>query len=142
VHSRFRKGQSGNPAGRRKYTDSARGKQLLREEAFRLVTLREGDRTVRIPAIQAALRGLFVNAARGSASALKSALKINEELASEEPKLQNIQISWVSPGKLEPARMERRIVEPYPGLSRMSDTERAQFEQLLQKARKTDDPSD
>src|SRR5689334_7790480 len=108
VHSRFRKGQSGNPAGRRKYTDSARGKQFLREEAFRLVTIREGDKTIRIPAIQAALRGLFVNAARGSASALKSALKINEELASQEPQLQNIQITWLAPEKEEPLRIERQ----------------------------------
>jgi hypothetical protein len=31
-HSRFKKGQSGNPTGRRRYTESERGRQLLLQD--------------------------------------------------------------------------------------------------------------
>jgi hypothetical protein len=73
-HSRFKKGQSGNPTGRRRYTDSERGRQLLRQEANRLVTVRDGAKTFRISAFQAALRSLFLSAAKGNPSAQKTML--------------------------------------------------------------------
>jgi len=56
VHTRFRKGQSGNPDGRTPCTATARAKALLLEEACRTVTVREGDRTLALPAIQVVLR--------------------------------------------------------------------------------------
>jgi hypothetical protein len=56
VHTRFRKGQSGNPGGRTASTATERAKALLVEEACRTVTVSEGDRTLTLPAIQAVMR--------------------------------------------------------------------------------------
>lgn len=72
---RFQKGKSGNPGGRprgaknrpkpydpaTKPTDS-----LILEEAYRPVTIREGDRVIELPAIQAAMRSLAISAMKGS----------------------------------------------------------------------------
>jgi hypothetical protein len=132
-HSRFRKGQSGNPLGRRKYADTRRGKDLLRKEAYRLVSIREGDDVRQIPAIQAAMRGLFIAAAKGRPSAIKSALTILESL--QEEMQRELKISWVTPAEEPTTKIERVILEPYPGLSQMTKTEREEFEQLLEKAR-------
>jgi Family of unknown function (DUF5681) len=75
-HSRFKKGQSGNPTGRRRYTESERGKQLLRQEAGRIVTIREGDKVVRVSALQAVIRSVFYTAAKGNTSAQKMILNV------------------------------------------------------------------
>ena len=52
VHTRFRKGQSGNPRGSTPKTKPwDRANQLMLKEAYRPVTVRDGERTARIPAI-------------------------------------------------------------------------------------------
>ena len=56
VHTRFRKGQSGNPSGRPRRTHHERAEELMLREAYRLVTVRDGHGTARIPAFQAVLR--------------------------------------------------------------------------------------
>lgn len=57
LNTRFKKGESGNPKGRRKGRKNL--KTLVVEELFRPVSVREADgRTRRIPLIQAALRSL------------------------------------------------------------------------------------
>ena len=70
--TRFVKGQSGNPAGRPKGAKSKRPglseermKTILLDEAYRTITVRDGDRNVTVPMAQAVLRALAVNAAKG-----------------------------------------------------------------------------
>ena len=73
---RFTPGQSGNPRGRPKGATSRRPAQppdrltqIVRDEASRLIPVREGDRTVTLSMTQVIIRGLFVDAAKGDARA-------------------------------------------------------------------------
>src|SRR5262249_59750269 len=53
VHTRFRKGQSGNPRGRRRGMTAGRAMALLLREAYREGTGREGESTRTTSALQA-----------------------------------------------------------------------------------------
>jgi hypothetical protein len=53
---------------------------LLRQEANRLVTLREGDKFVRVTALQAAVRSLFYAAAKGNSSAQRMVLNAFQDI--------------------------------------------------------------
>ena len=94
---RFRKGVSGNPNGRPKgakakakpqYDPAMRPTdQLILEEAYRPVTVREGDAVIELPAIQAAMRALAISAMKGSRLSQKALAEITstaEARASEE----------------------------------------------------------
>jgi hypothetical protein len=70
--TRFKPGQTGNPRGRprkpkptppRWYDEQM--KALVVAEAYRPITVRDGEKTVRIPVIQAVLRSLALSAAKG-----------------------------------------------------------------------------
>ena len=72
---RFQKGRSGNPGGRPPRSKnkpkpfdpaSQPTDNLILEEAYRPVTIREGERTIELPAIQAAVRALAISAMKGS----------------------------------------------------------------------------
>src|SRR5262245_4953067 len=76
LHSRFKKGQSGNPAGRRRETHTIRAQQLVRQELFRRVTAKENGKVVRMTALQAIYRRLFLLAVQGNISAIKEMQKI------------------------------------------------------------------
>lgn len=81
VHSRFRKGQSGNPSGKpRNVTEMERAKTLVRKECYRLITVREGDRVKRMPTLQAILRSHLTLAAKGNITAQRLALRTIQEI--------------------------------------------------------------
>ena len=70
--TRFQKGASGNPRGRPKGAknklpalNEERMKTIILQEAYRDITVRDGERTVTVPIAQAVLRSLAVNAVKG-----------------------------------------------------------------------------
>ena len=72
VATRFKPGQSGNPKGRPKGAKNKRPalheermKDIILDEAYRTITVRDGDRNVTVPMAQAIIRSLAVNAAKG-----------------------------------------------------------------------------
>jgi hypothetical protein len=125
-HGRFKKGQSGNPTGRRRYTDSERAKQLLRQEANRPVSIREGDKAVRIPALQAAIRSIFYSAAKGSSAAQKMVLTAMAQLGEVATGENNrIEVTWLPPQYSVTGILEELDLSALPA------GERTQFEQIL-----------
>jgi gamma-glutamyl:cysteine ligase YbdK (ATP-grasp superfamily) len=83
VHSRFRKGQSGNPTGKRKHGEAERAQALIWNEAYRLLTVREGDKVTRMPALQVVWRSLIASAAKGNVSALRAVVKVVQDIEAE-----------------------------------------------------------
>ncbi|HEY6257895.1 MAG TPA: DUF5681 domain-containing protein [Xanthobacteraceae bacterium] len=83
VHSRFRKGQSGNPAGRLRQSEGKRARKLILQEAFRMLNLREGDKVTRIPALQAVLRSQIALAAKGNGPAQRAVVKTVQDIEAE-----------------------------------------------------------
>lgn len=75
VHTRFRKGQSGNPRGSiPKSTPTERANWVIMQEAYRPVTVREGERTVRMPAIAAIFRSQLASGLKGNGPAQRASL--------------------------------------------------------------------
>lgn len=125
-HTRFQKGRSGNPSGRRKFSESARGQHILAQELKRTYTVREGDKIARIPASQAVIRSIVLSALKGKASAQKILFAVLEQQA--EPAQngpQNINVRFVEPNNLR--------------LENLSDAELNGLERLLEKAESSKD---
>ena len=80
VKNRFRKGQSGNPAGKRRRRERQRVETLIRTEAMRLLTLREGEKITKIPALQAVLRSQITAAAKGNVTAQRAIIKAVQDI--------------------------------------------------------------
>jgi Family of unknown function (DUF5681) len=99
AENRFKKGQSGNPHGRPKKPKVPRGQgvdlgtqpanMLLMEEAYRLVTIREGDRTTKLPAIQAVFRAMNVAAVKGNRFAQRNFAELVQTVENEDRKLRS-----------------------------------------------------
>jgi hypothetical protein len=87
VHTRFRKGVSGNPRGGSRAQRAARARVLALKEAYRLVTVREGDKVTSLPAIQAVMRSQFALAVKGNGPAQRAMIAaihaMEQELAAE-----------------------------------------------------------
>jgi hypothetical protein len=86
-HTRFRKGASGNPGGRPRGMTARRAWALALKEAYRPITVREGDKTFTLPAIQDVLRSQVALAAKGSGPAQRAIIErvqaIERELAAQ-----------------------------------------------------------
>jgi hypothetical protein len=77
VHTRFQKGQSGNPRGSSKTnTPIAWARQLMLEEAYRVVEVKDGDRVLRMPAIAAIFRAQLAAGLQGNGPAQRAALRM------------------------------------------------------------------
>jgi hypothetical protein len=70
--TKFRKGTSGNPGGRPRGMTAGRANRIALNEAYRLVTVREGDKILTLPALQAVLRSMIALAAKGNGPAQRS----------------------------------------------------------------------
>lgn len=95
--TRFKPGQSGNPQGRprgaknrRPALNEERLKDIILDEAYRSITVRDGHRNVSVPMAQAVVRAMAVNAAKGQhraqrlfAELLSSTERQNKALADE-----------------------------------------------------------
>ena len=96
---RFRKSQCGQPADRpkgakNKFSINAgfgfkAAEQYLREEAYRPNAVREGERTIELPAIQAVFRAMGVSAMKGNRLAQKDAGRAGHERRRERSSFTN-----------------------------------------------------
>jgi hypothetical protein len=75
VQTRFHKGKSGNPGGRPRGMTAGRAAALALKEAYRLVNVREGDKVLVLPAIQAILRSQIALAAKGNGPAQRTVIE-------------------------------------------------------------------
>ena len=94
---RFTKGQSGNPRGRprgaraKPKVDTGFGKnaaeEFLKIEAYRPVTIREGDKIIELPAIQAVFRAMGVSAMKGNRFAQRTLAELVGNMEAEHYRL-------------------------------------------------------
>jgi Family of unknown function (DUF5681) len=80
VHTRFRKGKSGNPTGKRKHREAERAEALIRQELYRSLTVREGDAVTKMTALQAVIRSLIACAAKGNVPAQRILVKVAQDI--------------------------------------------------------------
>ncbi|MBX9729390.1 MAG: hypothetical protein K2X31_10820, partial [Sphingopyxis sp.] len=102
VEHRFRKGQSGNPLGRPRKARSSTARhppnrllgsheptnQLILEEGYRLVKVRDGETVREMPVNQAVLRAMLQNALKGNRLAQRDFTMLMRTIEAEQRALQ------------------------------------------------------
>ena len=98
---RFPKGKSGNPAGRppraRNKVPKGQGlavgtqpaNQMLLEEAYRTVAIREGEKVIKLPVIKAVFRSLGVSAMKGNRLAQATMAELVRGIEEEDRQLRS-----------------------------------------------------
>src|SRR6202521_3186347 len=84
VHTRFRKGQSGNPSGKAIEPPVRRAKAFALAEAYRTVTVKDGAGGVAMPAIQAIMRRQIALAMKGNGPAQRAVIAAVEDIEDEQ----------------------------------------------------------
>jgi hypothetical protein len=95
---RFKKGKSGNPKGRPKKATKApvsimadfgaqRLQSIILEEAYRSIQLREGEKAIELPMIQAIIRSIGVAAAKGDRHAQRLMMEGVREIENRDHQL-------------------------------------------------------
>jgi hypothetical protein len=88
AHTRFKKGVSGNPAGRPRGIAPGRAMRLALKEIFRPVKIREGDRVTELSGFQVVVRQMMAQAAKGSGPTgrmlIEQTLKLEHDLEARE----------------------------------------------------------
>ncbi|MBL8570270.1 MAG: hypothetical protein JNK84_14470 [Phreatobacter sp.] len=85
----FKPGESGNKSGRPKRQAPVvskleqRHRQLVLDELYRLVPIKEGDKTVRVPALAAMVRGQWAAGIKGSRLSAKLMIDLIKEIERE-----------------------------------------------------------
>ena len=111
--SRFKPGKSGNPRGRPKGAKNKRPalheermKGIILDEAYRSITVRDGDRNVTVSMAQAIIRSLAVNAAKGQHRAQRL---FAELLASTENANRALHDEWLNTAMTYKVEWEREL---------------------------------
>jgi hypothetical protein len=105
----FRKGVSGNPGGRPSGSGLARAKALVLKEIYRLVTVREGDKVFRMPALQAVLRQQIALAIKGKGPAGQAMLQLVNQIERELAALTAAEATMVQEHSMSELDIARRI---------------------------------
>jgi hypothetical protein len=105
LHTRFQKGVSGNPRGGSRRVATRRARELAMKEAYRLITVREGDKVMRLPAIQAVMRSQVALAAKGNGPAQRALIAAIHALEQE------MSVEFVEAQKAEAAKPQYTIHE-------------------------------